>query len=918
MGQQRRVSSEAHPPRHLLSDGELARVCCRGKSQGNESNEEQLQLFFERRNKATAIFEKTDIVSEALGNIEDNRLLQIQFLKVMDKVKRKDYVEYVKLTDELKHMQHLNFLKRQGMLIARLGLESGSEKADIEHQLATLATMEKIKDTIFDCLTFFAEKELPEGIKLVDRVMPIHHQMVQVCDNSIVLIFVGLMKTGKSTIVDTIIGENFAPSRTEPMTAIPVRYVHDPNATEPVMLVPFSNELNRVVRSIKKIIVERGKEAVIVQLKFTHLKSLAEKIDRGLIFKATYTGARDVLDASVDIHDIFRLAVQDSLPPSLAGELPLDWNQGLDSFLTVSIRFPHAFEISSSVKLSVIDTPGVNEDGMKKLDLNGVISNAVDVCHYVAFTVLPRNNKAKDNFKLKALISRITTTTRTPTLVMATNRDSLKESPEELETSRVNIANSLRDGAAEYPKESVYIVSGKRKLLGDKMLDYIAKTGKKPSLDDADEAAKKIADDWALFAGQGYDEEEKKEYYETLGVDALKKRCDKLVQASNMKEPLEKMIVAATKNSSILSCNKAIEKTVLSSKDVISYLQRLLTATKADADRVDDLTAICDDVFQRISSGVTDIRSGLTQRMAKFRQGLRADCEKALREFIEKLPTLIEGEEQWDFKSKADADVKVQETMRATAQAFNDAIDKVFEQKRQELEETAGSVQQDVTEKIFRQLARITSDPEKEESFPLNFAKPDLDTTTLGFADSVVSAQEKQTSMKSKLFSVAHGKFPEAKKEVFVVDIEKIRDYARDSLEEYTRKLVTSASQHIDRFMNRNLDGLFLVALRQVSQAREALAETEKLRESADTIDSFIRDLMTYNENLHALVVEISDTPPSSSLSQPADLTYLLKMTLSRLPGTMGSLQSLTSLDLSCNEFTSLPDVLGRIFLMKK
>ena len=80
------------------------------------------------------------------------------------------------------------------------------------------------------------------------------------------------------------------------------------------MVVPFSNELNRVVHSVKKIIVERGKEKVIVELKATRLKSLAEKIDRGLVFRATYTGARDVLDASVDIHDLFRLAVQDSLP----------------------------------------------------------------------------------------------------------------------------------------------------------------------------------------------------------------------------------------------------------------------------------------------------------------------------------------------------------------------------------------------------------------------------------------------------------------------------------------------------------------------------------------------------------------------------------------------------------------------------
>jgi len=109
--------------------------------------------------------------------------------------------------------------------------------------------------------------------------------------------------------------------------------------------------------------------------------------------------------------------------------------------LTVCLKFPHTAHVSSSVKFSVIDTPGVNEDGIKKLDLNQVVTNAVDVCHYVAFTVLPRNNETKDNLKLKKLISRIATTSKTPTLVLATNRDSLKESPEELSDGAQSIAN---------------------------------------------------------------------------------------------------------------------------------------------------------------------------------------------------------------------------------------------------------------------------------------------------------------------------------------------------------------------------------------------------------------------------------------------------------------------------------------------
>ena len=59
--------------------------------------------------------------------------------------------------------------------------------------------------------------------------------------------------------------------------------------------------------------------------------------------------------------------------------------------LTVCLKFPHTAHVSSSVKFSVIDTPGVNEDGIKKLDLNQIITDAVDVCHYVAFTVHPQH-----------------------------------------------------------------------------------------------------------------------------------------------------------------------------------------------------------------------------------------------------------------------------------------------------------------------------------------------------------------------------------------------------------------------------------------------------------------------------------------------------------------------------------------------
>ena len=132
---------------------------------------------------------------------------------------------------------------------------------------------------------------------------------------------------------------------------------------------------------------------------------------------------------------------------------------------------------------------------------------------------------------------------------------------------------------------SVFIVSDKRKLLGDKMIEYLNRTGRKPGLNDADETAKHLTDDWALFTGSGYDEEEKKEYYEELSKDALKKRSERLVVASYMQAPMDLMINTVTRNSSLLSCNKAIEKSGSASKEVIDLLKRILAATETDENR---------------------------------------------------------------------------------------------------------------------------------------------------------------------------------------------------------------------------------------------------------------------------------------------------------------------------------------------
>jgi len=112
-----------------------------------------------------------------------------------------------------------------------------------------------------------------------------------------------------------------------------VRYLHDPNATQPV---------------------------ISQQLQSVDLRVLIDKIDKGLIFHHAYIGTKQIREASVNIHNIFRLSERDSylserdsFPVALFSELPLDSSQGLDSFLTVitqvSPMHPTSRDLSSSL-----------------------------------------------------------------------------------------------------------------------------------------------------------------------------------------------------------------------------------------------------------------------------------------------------------------------------------------------------------------------------------------------------------------------------------------------------------------------------------------------------------------------------------------------------------------------------------------
>ena len=112
-------------------------------------------------------------------------------------MKRKDFTEFSRLCADLERDLQAAFEKQYAILLSREDSATPEQRKQIDHQEATLASLTTLKAAFFQSLLFFADRELYAGIQLVDRVMAILHQMMQVCDNSVALIFIGLIKTGR-------------------------------------------------------------------------------------------------------------------------------------------------------------------------------------------------------------------------------------------------------------------------------------------------------------------------------------------------------------------------------------------------------------------------------------------------------------------------------------------------------------------------------------------------------------------------------------------------------------------------------------------------------------------------------------------------------------------------------------------------
>jgi len=759
-----------------------------------------------------------------------NLAIVSRYQKTMELAKKRDFEQFFGEVESLFEFQRKIYLAQKEAFMTQWSNPPPEMGEEIEHRRKVLASLEEFQSICFDSIKFFAKRELFEGVKLLGSLLTLHQQMMQICNNSVGVIFVGLIKTGKSTIVDTFVGDHLSPSRLEPMTAIPIRYLHDPTRNIPYMRIPFARQLNLVARKVQKIIRQRGKDSISADLP-NYLSKLVEAIHEGLVFEEEYEGHEAILSASTQVHDLYRLVVQEDLFPNLHRSLPLQWDHGLDSFLTIVLNLPCMGKEGNGLKFSIIDTPGVNEAGVRKLDLTKVINDAVSVCHFVVFTLKPSENNALDNSIFRKMITNIHSSQAIPTIVLATQMDSLHQNQEQEQETLKNISLSLKSRSQEaYPIDHIHPVSGKRKLMATKMLQYIQRNSQKPQLKDPDPVARELAKEFALFAVDGMDEEERYENYEEMSKSSLEKRCQRLATRSNMEPPSNKIIKTSLKNAALLSCNRAIEQSLQATKPLFAFVDRISKIYEADAIRVQDLNAICSDVSRKLKEGVVEVRLSLNAQIGAFKRDLAETAQEKQTALIDSKKDDMETRREFPTKDRAEEEIaKIFEELKPE---LNQVLNVVLADKQRSLDILCSKVQSETETHIFSHLRRIHQEVaigEEEFSPTLSFPEITLDTTSLTTMSHIVSVKEKVTSYRARIARFLTGHKPQATKEVFVLDTQILEAALREGFQAHTTSVVDLATYKVQTYLNGLLDTLFARALRNVGQLSVALAERSSL-----------------------------------------------------------------------------------------
>lgn len=454
------------------------------------------------------------------------------------------------------------------------------------------------------------DKHLPEMVKLLEG------EKHKLQNFDVILAIVGTMKAGKSTTINAIVGKEIMPNRNRPMTAIPTLICHKKGQTEP--RITFNNHpINDFLEQVHKYLKLNTKSIDNLQ---PELQKLCMGILKGVRFENNSIGAKRVFNVLSHFNDLVRL----SEALEIGVEFPFSSYRDIHQLPIIEVEFDYLKNAGpSSGRLMLLDTPGPNE--AKQPQLKVMLEEQLRRSSAVVLVLDYTQLKSEAEAEVRDQLSKIPKIDQSRLYTFVNKFDQKNANADDARMTKVLVSSDLLAGRIQIDR--VYPISAQDAYLANRLSNYMRVYREKPVYVESSWVA-----DFAKKAFGEIDEEEWAEYSEKT----IHRRIERLLERSNIKEPVEQVIVSANDNAPYLAICSAlvdVDKVFNDIKNVFSingYFSRQVELNEQDLERIK--AAIVQ--MQQDQKKVNELSKKLTHEFKDSLAKLKKDLNRSAQRII--------------------------------------------------------------------------------------------------------------------------------------------------------------------------------------------------------------------------------------------------------------------------------------------
>ncbi len=370
---------------------------------------------------------------------------------------------------------------------------------------------------------------------------------------------VGTMKSGKSTIINAIVGAEVMPKRNQqPMTTLPTLIRHVPGKKQPTLTFPKTEPYDKAIDKLKKVLgrnLNCQNQDHFVGIASKDYENLVHDIldDSFPSIQRIYEGPNAIFNILKFANDISRLC------ENLKISSPLKDYNDIREFPFIEVEFFHLRNTDnfySKGTFTLIDTPGLNEAGQKYLKrvLAEQLEKASAVLAVMDYTQL----NAEANVEVRTLLKEVIEHSGDRTFILVNKFDE-KERHGMDENEVKSYVTNLLDESLDL--KGIYPISSNWAYLANCALNELYTNAKLPNVNEA-------------------------KWVEDFGKEAFGRRWEKCIdnyeevqdgakglwEESLFDTPLNTIILDAFNRSVFISLEASIAKMISCDQQIVSFL----------------------------------------------------------------------------------------------------------------------------------------------------------------------------------------------------------------------------------------------------------------------------------------------------------------------------------------------------------